>query len=90
VHFTSATSDELVDDVGDGSHEPDIVFAGPGLVSLRAERQGGGNGRVYTLGWQAVDASGNVARGACTVEVPHDQSGRAAIADPSVYATIPG
>jgi hypothetical protein len=85
VHFTHATSDEPADAEGDGSHEPDIVFEDAGRVSLRAERQGGGNGRVYTLGFRASDESGNVADGECRVMVPHDSSGRAAIADGNAY-----
>lgn len=85
VHFTGATSDEPVDAEGDGSSEPDIVFAGADSVSLRAERQGPSNGRVYTLSWLARDAAGNQLDGTCTVAVPHDQSGRAAVADAPVY-----
>lgn len=85
VRFTSATSDEPSDAQGDGSHQPDIVFDSSRLVSLRAERQGGSNGRVYTLGWQATDASGNVSQGTCSVMVPHDESGRPAIPDGPAY-----
>ena len=86
VHFTDAASDEPVDAEGDGSQEPDIVFDGPKRVWLRAERQGGGNGRVYTLGFSARDDSGNVSDGMCHVVVPHDSSGSAAIADPNTYS----
>lgn len=85
VRFTSASSDEPVDDKGDGATEPDIVFDSAELVSLRSERQGGSNGRVYTLGWSAADASGNVSEGTCRVVVPHDGSGREAIADAPAY-----
>ncbi len=85
VHFTSATSDEPEDAKGDGSHQPDILFEGPATVSLRAERQGSGNGRVYTLGFRAIDRSGNAAEGTCEVVVPHDRSGRQAVADAPVY-----
>ena len=85
VRFTEATSDEPADAEGDGSHEPDIVFASANNASVRAERQGGENGRVYTLGFLARDDSGNIAEGACRVSVPHDASGRVAVADPSAY-----
>lgn len=85
VSFTSASSDEPVDDKGDGATEPDIVFDGAQLVNLRSERQGGSNGRVYTLGWSATDASGNVSEGTCHVVVPHDGSGREAIEDAPAY-----
>ena len=74
VTFDSASSDEPVNDNGDGNTEPDIILECD-RVQLRAERQGGGNGRTYRLGWTAVDASGNPAKGECVVRVPHDQSG---------------
>ena len=74
VTFHSASSDEPVNDNGDGNTEPDIILECD-RVQLRAERQGGGNGRTYRLGWTAIDASGNPAAGDCVVRVPHDQSG---------------
>ncbi len=81
VSFHSAWSDEPVNDKGDGNTEPDIIL-GCDSVQLRSERQGSGNGRVYTLGYRAVDDAGNeVTDGTCTVSVPHDQSGRPAIDD---------
>ena len=49
VEFTYGTSDEPVNDIGDGNHEPDIIM-GCDTVSLRSERQGPEDGRVYTLG----------------------------------------
>lgn len=88
VVFTRVSSDEPADAEGDGSHAPDMVFDGASTVSLRAERQGGGNGRVYALDWIATDHSGNATQGVCTVAVPHDASGREAIADTPVYAVV--
>lgn len=88
VHFTGASSDEPADALGDGSHEPDIVFRDSRVVSLRAERQGTSNGRVYTLGWQARDRAGNLAEGNCLVEVPHDQSRRPTVADLPAYSVL--
>ena len=37
------------------------------------ERLGSGNGRVYTLSYQGMDAAGNAALCSTTVNVPHDQ-----------------
>jgi hypothetical protein len=88
VYFTSATSDEPADASGDGAFEPDIAFDDAESVRLRAERQGPENGRVYTLSWLARDTAGNEVAGNCTVEVPHDQSGRAAIADAPAYHVV--
>jgi probable HAF family extracellular repeat protein len=40
---------------------------------LRAERAGGGSGRVYSLRYEGADLAGNVASCVATVIVPHDQ-----------------
>jgi hypothetical protein len=42
-------------------------------VQLRAERDGNGNGRVYSLSAAAADLAGNVANATATCTVPHDQ-----------------
>ncbi|HET8948251.1 MAG TPA: HYR domain-containing protein [Candidatus Polarisedimenticolia bacterium] len=42
-------------------------------LALRAERNGQGAGRVYTLAYRAIDAAGNVTLAETTVTVPHDQ-----------------
>jgi hypothetical protein len=56
--------------------QPDWVFTPESFdLQLRADRNGGGSGRVYTIGVDCSDASGNVAHGTVTVTVPHDQSG---------------
>lgn len=89
VVFTHATSDEPPDGRGDGHHAPDIVDLGCDGVKLRAERSGPGDGRVYTLGWRAEDDAGNVAEGTCRVVVPHDQSGREAVAGEPAYEVLP-
>jgi probable HAF family extracellular repeat protein len=47
---------------------------GPGTLLLRAERQGGGQGRVYLIVATATDAAGQSGFDVCTVVVPHDQS----------------
>lgn len=78
VVFLWASSDEPEDDKGDGKTGPDIANLSCEGVSLRSERQGGGDGRVYTLGWRATDASGNAVEGTCEVVVPHDQGKKGA------------
>ncbi|MEZ4473444.1 MAG: hypothetical protein R3F60_22185 [bacterium] len=77
VRFTYVTSDEAADGQGDGHTSPDIEGDCHGL-RLRAERAGGGDGRVYRIGFRAEDAAGNVTEGECRALVPHDQSGREA------------
>jgi hypothetical protein len=78
VELISATSNEPDDGNGDGNTSDDIQDADLGtddrLVSLRAERSGNGNGRVYTLRYRAEDAAGNHSDGVARVSVPHDQA----------------
>jgi hypothetical protein len=51
----------------------DWVIDGPLAVQLRAERDGGGTGRVYTVHLQAEDLAGNVSRASVQVTVPHNR-----------------
>jgi hypothetical protein len=44
-----------------------------GQLYLRAERSGKSSGRVYTITYEATDASGNTATETATVTVPHNQ-----------------
>jgi hypothetical protein len=73
--FIWASSDEPVDDRGDGHHSPDILIDDCGHVQVRAERQGPKDGRVYKLGVRVVDGAGNVTESECAVIVDHDQRG---------------
>lgn len=77
--FLWASSDEPVDDIGDGHHAPDIVIGTDcDVVAVRSERQGPKDGRVYRFGVRFVDAAGNYTDGECAITVVHDQSGAAA------------
>jgi Ca-activated chloride channel family protein len=73
IRFLWATADEAPDAHGSGHTEPDVQFIDCHTVDVRAERQGGGDGRVYELGYRARDRSGNSVDGTCRVTVPHDQ-----------------
>lgn len=73
--FIWASSDEPVDDKGDGHHTPDILIDDCQHVSVRAERAGPKNGRVYKLGVRFVDGSGLSTESECVVIVDHDQRG---------------
>ena len=50
-----------------------VEITGPLTVRLRAERLGGGSGRVYTIEISCRDAARNAATTTATVTVPHDQ-----------------
>jgi hypothetical protein len=75
--LTSITSDEPDNGLGDGDTANDIQGADFGTPDteffLRAERQGGQDGRTYTIVYTATDASFNTTESVVTVEVAHDQ-----------------
>jgi hypothetical protein len=73
VTLLSAISSEPDNGLGDGDTAGDIVIVDPATVQLRAERAGGGSGRVYTLTYQAVDGCGNIGTASATVIVPASQ-----------------
>lgn len=79
AQITCVSSDEPDDTAGDGSTTGDIAIVDAETVRLRAERQGGVDGRVYRVGFQVRDASQNQAAGTCVVRVAHDQSGVVAV-----------
>ena len=62
------------DSIGDGHTTGDIEFAADGTIYLRAERSGRGNGRIYTITYEAADLSGNTSTASATVTVPHDMN----------------
>ena len=76
VELVSITSNEPDNDKGDGNTSDDIQGADFGTddraFSLRAERTGKGLGRIYTVNYRAMDASGNVADATAEVTVLHD------------------
>jgi Ca-activated chloride channel family protein len=88
IVITSVSSDEPEDaqGKGDGTTVDDIVIVDSLTVELRAERQGGGNGRVYTINFGVTDASGNTETGSCTVWVLHDQEPGSTAIDDGVSA----
>lgn len=77
--LTSVMSSEPDNGKGDGNTTNDIQGADTGTddvcFELRAERQGGGCGREYTIVYTATDAAGNTSSMTVAVRVPHDHSG---------------
>lgn len=89
VVTAEVSSDEPENGAGDGNTTDDIVLAGDcRAVDLRAERQGGGNGRVYTLSLEAADLSMNVGTASFEVHVPHSKKS-GALDDGAAYS-VPG
>ncbi|AKJ04986.1 VCBS repeat protein [Archangium gephyra] len=75
------SSDEVEDDNGNGDGRTcdDMVILSPTSVKLRSEREGTGDGRVYTLHYVVTNDAGVSTQSSCRVYVPHDQSGRGAV-----------
>ena len=67
VRIYDITCDETI-------NSTDAQITGLLTARLRADRLGNGDGRVYTLHIEVLDASGNRATATVTVTVPHDQN----------------
>jgi hypothetical protein len=55
----------------------DIAIDGIGTEDASFDGFGKGDGRTYTIEFAAEDGEGGSTTGSVTVEVPHDQRGRA-------------
>jgi hypothetical protein len=69
----TVSSNEPVNDIGDGNTEPDWIVLDAHRVQLRAERAGPLNGRVYTITVGCRDLRNNLTTANTIVTVPHDQ-----------------
>ncbi len=83
------TQDEPVSGPGSGSTAPDGRGVGGPVAEIRAERSGTGNGRVYSVTFQATDGRGGSCEGEVEVSVPHDQGSRA-VDDGQAYDSTNG
>ena len=89
ISIVKVTSDEPenANGNGDGNTLNDIIIGETcDMVELRAERAASGNGRVYTLHLELMDAGGNIGTATHEVHVPRDQRpGSIATADAPAY-----
>ena len=77
INIVAITSDEPTstdDGSGGAKHAPDASGVGTDTASVRAERSGNGDGRVYVIEFTANDGRGGESEGSVMVKVPHDQS----------------
>jgi YVTN family beta-propeller protein len=72
IDVTSIFQDEPVQSSGSGNTSPDATGVGTGSPSVRAERDGGNDGRVYHITFTATGSSGSCT-GTVTVGVPHSK-----------------
>jgi hypothetical protein len=85
VECSDPDTDPHSGDVADGAFgEADFD------VQLRAERRGDGTGRVYTLTYEAADASGHTVRKSVGVVVPHSMGHAQLVTDERPLLTIFG
>ncbi len=92
VTITGITQDEPVNAAADGNTSPDATIGSAGAFSVRAERAGTGDGRVYRIAFSGSDGTGGSCSGTLTVGVPHDQGGQPVPIDsapPSYDSTTP-
>jgi len=73
ITITGITQDEPLNGGDQGNTCPDATGVGTATASLRAEREGGGDGRVYHISFTADDGRGGRCTTTVTVCVPHDQ-----------------
>lgn len=89
VVISKVSSDELENSAGDGNTLNDIVIAANcKSVQLRSERDGGANGRVYTITFSVTDGSGNSTTATTKVTVPKSQGSGPAIDDGPQYTVF--
>jgi hypothetical protein len=82
ITITGVTQDEPPGREGDATLGP-----GGNRANLRARRNGGGNGRVYRIGFVANDGEGGSCTGTASVGVPHDRASQP-IASPKAYNSL--
>lgn len=73
ITLLSVTSNEPDDGLGDGDTAEDILILDDLNFQLRAERSGTGEGRIYTITYQATDRCGNATVESIEVVVPKNQ-----------------
>jgi uncharacterized repeat protein (TIGR01451 family) len=73
ITITGISQDESTNGPGDGNTDVDGQIGSGNAFSVRAERAGTQNGRVYHVSFSASDGAGGSCSGSATIGVPHDQ-----------------
>jgi endonuclease G len=91
VNLNSVVITKVTSDEGSISDNDVIIGANCQSVQLRADRNGNGDGRVYTITFKVSDAAGNATTLTRQVIVPHDQGkGNGAIDNGVAYTVMSG
>jgi hypothetical protein len=89
VYITKITSDEAENGPASGNTPNDIIIAADCRTArLRAERESGGDGRVYIIHFKLRDASGNFTTATAKVTVPRSQNDSNGAVDGGVNYTV--
>jgi len=80
--------DEELNTTGDGNTEYDGEGIDASTASVRSERSGNENGRVYHIDYIATDSNGAKCGGEVLVSVPHSKN-KEAVDDGRLYASVP-
>jgi hypothetical protein len=75
------TQDEPILGLGDGDTSPDGAGIGSSTPSVRAERSGKGNGRIYEIIFSVNDGKGGQCLGKVKISVAHDRGANSIAAD---------
>jgi len=87
IMATSIFQDEPVLGPGSGNTSPDAILS---PLTVRSERSGQGDGRVYHIDFMADDGNGNTCTGTVQACVPHDQGqGSQCVDGGPLYDSIP-
>jgi len=81
ITITGITQDEPVASGRNDRHAPDAKGVGTSVATLRAERLGKCNGRVYVISFDAANDKGEWCQGSVSVCVPHDMRTRGRCVD---------
>jgi len=73
-NIDSITQDEPNKGLGKGDKSPDGFGVGTETASIRVERDGGGDGRVYEISFTADDGKGGQCSSSRLIGVPHDKA----------------
>ncbi|MCL4249219.1 MAG: VCBS repeat-containing protein [Anaerolineae bacterium] len=91
ITIMSIYQDEPTNGLGDGDTSPDGQGIGTPIATVRAERAGDGNGRMYHISFSADDGHNGVCTGSVLVGVNHDQGKKGeAVDDGALFdSTLP-
>jgi hypothetical protein len=90
VNLNSVVISKVTSDEGASASGDILIAADCKSVQLRQDRNGNGNGRVYTITFRVRDSWGNTTTTTAKVTVPHDQGSGSIAVDSGVAYTING